>query len=275
MKRFVLPAIAIILVVVLAVLVVKGVAFKPAKAGLKVESSPRSTVYLDGEEVGQTLFEDKQLSPGEKTLRLVPEDSGLFSWETRIKLTGGALSFVSRDFAETEALSSGKIITMEKLTDSKKIALTIISSPDSCSVKIDGEEKGHTPVSLEDLPEGDHQIVLSSPGFKDIQVSTQITPGFRFILNFKLAQKEEAEEKAEEEEKKEDEEPARPYVEIKDTPTGWLRVRMEPSISATEAAKVNPGEKYPLLDEDSGWYKIPYEKNKEGWISGQHAEKYE
>jgi uncharacterized protein YgiM (DUF1202 family) len=50
---------------------------------------------------------------------------------------------------------------------------------------------------------------------------------------------------------------------------------MEPSTVATEAAKVNPGEMYPLLDEESGWYKIEYQKDEEGWISGQYAEKYE
>jgi len=68
---------------------------------------------------------------------------------------------------------------------------------------------------------------------------------------------------------------AKPYVLIKETPTGWLRVRMEPSTTATEAAKVNPGEKYPLLEEKGGWYKIRYSGDKEGWISAQYATKFE
>jgi N-acetylmuramoyl-L-alanine amidase len=62
-------------------------------------------------------------------------------------------------------------------------------------------------------------------------------------------------------------------VVIKNTPTGWLRVRMEPSLSATEAAKVKPGEKYTLLDEKNGWYKISYKEGEEGWISGRYAKK--
>jgi len=44
---------------------------------------------------------------------------------------------------------------------------------------------------------------------------------------------------------------------------------------ATEAAKVNPGETYPFLDEKEGWFKIEYDKDKEGWISGKYAEKVE
>ena len=48
---------------------------------------------------------------------------------------------------------------------------------------------------------------------------------------------------------------------------------MEPSASATEAAKVNPGEMFPYLNEEkSGWYKIEYEEGKEGWVSGVYVE---
>ncbi len=50
-------------------------------------------------------------------------------------------------------------------------------------------------------------------------------------------------------------------------------MRKEPSTSAQELAKVNPGEEYPLLEEKSGWYKIEYEIGKEGWISATYAQK--
>lgn len=281
MRRYVLPVVVLVLIIALVFLVVKKVAFKKANAGLKVESTPVATVFLDDKEVGKTPFKDEKLTPGEKTLRLVPEDSTLFPWEVKIKLTEGALAFVSRNFAETEARSSGKRLTLEKLADKKATSLTVISTPDSCLVKIDGEEKGHTPVSLEDISEGGHQVVLSSAGFEDIQVSAKVVKGFRINLNLKLAQKEEeGEEEKEEEGEAEaaeaaEEEIARPYVKIKDTPTGWLRVRIGPTTAATEAARVDPGDKYPLLDEESGWYKIEYEKDEEGWISGRYAEKYE
>jgi len=289
MKRYILPLIVLILFSVLVFLVAKSTIFKPARAGLKIESTPQATVFLDGKEVGKTPFEDKELVVGEKILKLVPEDPNLFSWETKINLTGGALSFVERKFGENEALSSFEIITLEKLESSKKTAFSITSNPSSCLVKVDGQEKGFTPLSLEDLTEGSHTVVLSSPSFEEARASIQAVPGFRTILNFKLAQEEETEEKIEEEEKedeekdkigeaeKAEEEIARPYVEIKETPTGWLRVRMGPSITATDSGnKVNPGDKFPLLDEESGWYKIVYgEDDEEGWISGQYAEKFE
>ena len=50
--------------------------------------------------------------------------------------------------------------------------------------------------------------------------------------------------------------PAKPFVTIKDTPTGFLRVRMEPSTAATEAAQVKPGEKYVFPKSEVNWKKI-------------------
>ena len=67
--------------------------------------------------------------------------------------------------------------------------------------------------------------------------------------------------------------PDRPYVEILDTPTGWLRVRSSPTSSENnEIAKVYPGETYAFLEvNDTGWYKIKLSDGQEGWISGQYA----
>jgi hypothetical protein len=69
--------------------------------------------------------------------------------------------------------------------------------------------------------------------------------------------------------------PPKPFIIVQETPTGFLRVRMEPSTTATEAARVNPGEKYTIIDEDNGWYQIEYDEEKSGWVSGQYAEKVE
>ena len=60
---------------------------------------------------------------------------------------------------------------------------------------------------------------------------------------------------------------------IKDTPTGFLRVREEPAITASEEARVKPGDQFDLLEENSGWFKIEYEKGKQGWVYSQYAEK--
>ena len=64
----------------------------------------------------------------------------------------------------------------------------------------------------------------------------------------------------------------KPYVEISETGTGWLRVRAEASGSSAELVKIAVGSKAPYLNETvSGWHKIEYATGKQGWVSGQYA----
>jgi hypothetical protein len=65
--------------------------------------------------------------------------------------------------------------------------------------------------------------------------------------------------------------PTKPYLTIKDTPTGFLRVRSEGSSAGTEVSRVNPGEKYSILDNKDGWYQIKYNGTDTGWVSGTYV----
>ena len=295
MKQYVLPGIVLVLIFLVIGAIIKGVFFKPANAGLRVESIPTANIFLDGKSLGKTPYEQERLSPGEKTLKLVPESAttSFYPWETKIKLVGGAMTVVKREFGETEGLSTGEVITLEKISDKKTASLSIISIPDSSMVGVNGESRGFTPILLDKLPEQDAEISLSSSGFKERTVKTKLVAGFKTTINIKLAESQEAEEitgtptpsptgtitptpkLTPKPTGPTPTTPPKPYIEIKDTPTGWLRVRLEPSKTATEAAKVYPGEMYSLLEEQSDWYKIEYEKEKEGWVSGQYAEKFE
>lgn len=62
-------------------------------------------------------------------------------------------------------------------------------------------------------------------------------------------------------------------IEVTATPTGFLRVRQTPSTGGVEITRVSPGEKFALLEERSGWYKIKLSDGKEGWVSAQYAKK--
>jgi hypothetical protein len=56
------------------------------------------------------------------------------------------------------------------------------------------------------------------------------------------------------------------------TGTGWLRVRNDPSLNGTEVARVDVGNKYPLLEEDGDWVKIVVSEDLEGWVSKRYVE---
>ena len=298
MKRNWLILVAVGFALILAGLLIKSKLFsRPGPAALQVSSTPQSTVFIDGTQAGITPFFDDKLEADEHVVKLVPEATtdNLLPWEGKVNLTSGILTVINRNFASSESASSGEIISLEKISSKNKAALAVVSIPDQAVVKVNDETKGFAPVLIEDLTPGDYRVTVASPGYEEKTITAQAIAGYKLIVTAKLAQEVEgivgATPSAEVKEEETEEEtvggtptpkvtpkpkatpPAKPYVVIKDTPTGWLRVRMGPSTSATEAARVNPNEMFPYLDEEEdGWYKIEYEEDEEGWISGVYAD---
>jgi uncharacterized protein YgiM (DUF1202 family) len=61
-------------------------------------------------------------------------------------------------------------------------------------------------------------------------------------------------------------------LRITDTPTGWLRVRAEPTEESEEIGRVYPKEEYSYTEDENGWYKIILlDKDDSGWISGEYV----
>jgi len=273
---------------------------KKKDAGLQVYSKPKATVFLNDEHVGQTTYFNEKLKPGEYRLKLVPEsaDAELEDWESMVKLSPGILTIVEQMLGETEEESGGYTMRMEPIAEKENAKISVVSTPDSVVVSLDDEPKGFTPLTIEDVQVGDHVLSVSSRGYEEQLIETEIKKGFSLNINVELAEMEEEEEaspSAESESEpspspsgEEDEEadkPAssadkldRPYVEIKSTPTGWLNVRSEPSTAKgneTVLVKVDVGEVFKFVEEnESGWIKIEYEEEKMGWVSGSYVTVY-
>jgi hypothetical protein len=237
-------------------------------------------------------------------LKIVPEASGgqaLTVWEGRVTLSPGILTAVKRELGLTPELSSGEILSFEPLADKNAASMAVVTTPDGAVVNLDGEPKGFAPLSIDNLSEGDHILVVSSPGYQEKNIKAKTVKGHKLIASVQLAREpvavgtDKTETEATESAKasppakpktspkpkaspkadSDDQELARPYVQINSPDIGWVRVREEPSTASEELTKVDHGEKFPLLDTESGWYQIEYQTGKQGWISGKYAEKYE
>lgn len=255
---------------------------KKGISGLRVVSNPSASVFLNDQLLGKTPYENKYI-PGEYTLKLIPDETGgsATSWQGDVTLEPSFLTFVARDLGPSELMSGGEVVTLEPLSGNEA-QIAVFSLPDAASILLDGQEKGIAPIVLRDVLPGSHDVAVSTPGFVGRTVRVQATSGYKVAVNFQLALVKEPEASAgatpsgetpQEAQRTEGLTP--PYVIIKDTPTGFLRVRAEPSTAATELAQIKPEEKFPLLDEQEGWYKIRFAEGKEGWISGRYAEKVE
>ncbi len=308
MKRNWLILVVVALVLVLIVLVVKSKFFsKEGPGALQIASTPQAAVYVDGEPVGSTPFFNDKIVVGEHTIKLVPEEGqeSLQPWEGKVDVTASILTLVKRDLAAGESSASGEIVSLEKIDQRDSTSLSIVSDPDKAVVKVNGEPHGFAPVLLEELSPGDFEITVSLPGYQERTVSAHALAGYKVVVSVKLAQKiegietiqpEEASEEGESEKETEKVSatptpkatplpkttpgvsvtpPPKPYIKIKETPTGWLRVRSQPNTNADaeEVAKVYPGEMYPYLEEkENDWYKIEYKENQEGWVSSVYVE---
>ncbi|MFC1789864.1 PEGA domain-containing protein [Patescibacteria group bacterium] len=308
-KAFIFVGLGLVLLGVGGFFLFTKVFNKPGKAALQIASTPNSKVFLDGEEVGTTPYFNDDLEAGEAVVKLEAseQDSGLVAWEGRVTLVSNIVTSINYQLGGSEGELSGEILSLERIGDSKVASLAVITQPEEALVRINDESKGFSPVSVEDLDPGEYQITVSAPGFKEKTISGQTIAGYKLEVSVRLAREEidgvteatessqveedeDVEEDTEEDqdevskESDEEDEPEptkvpvaealeKPYVKILSTPTGWLRVRLGPTTTATEAAKVDPGETFPYLDEsENGWYKIEYETDEEGWVSGVYAE---
>lgn len=291
-----------IIIIFLSSLLISGCSLQSQPAGLDINTAPSSKVFIDGKESGSTPLTIKHKA-GEVSIKLAPESGP--SWESKVKLVPGIETVIRQEFGEDEAQTAGEIYLLEK-GSKDKASIAVVSTPDAVTVRIDNQPQGFTPLLVDSLAEGEHQIILTSPGFKDRTIRAKTVKGYKLSLNVKLSQErpttitppptdtptgqvtptpklsptpspkitptpQASTTKTT---------PQKPYIEILDTPTGYLRVRSDASTSSPEVARVNPGDKYPYLSLKTGtdgnsWYKITYATDKEGYVVSTYSKKVE
>ncbi|HXS14903.1 MAG TPA: PEGA domain-containing protein [Candidatus Saccharimonadales bacterium] len=247
------------------------------KGALQVTSVPQSNVYLNGKLVGKTPLckcEGSDMLPtGDYTLRLVPlEGNNLSPYEQRVAITKSILTVVDRTFG-IGASSTGSVITLAPLSDNA-VKLSITSFPSDASILVDGNDAGKTPLVLSSLTASDHELTLTKSGYQDKTIHLHTAAGYQLDALITLSASPLDATAAAAFTASSSATPTQgPKVLILSTPTGFLRVHAEPSISASETAQVNPGETYDYITGQDGWYEIKLPSGQDGWISSSYAKK--
>lgn len=229
-------------------------------AGISILSQPEeATVSLGDKEVGKTPYEDKNLPVGDYYLKLTKE--GVF-WQGRVKLTAGTVTVVNRELAAEPASSSGEILTLNKGK-----GLTIISSPSEAEVEMEGKSYGKTPLTL-DIEAGEYTILVSYPSYLKRSIRVDLPKGFNLIVSVDLALSEADLTSLVTPVTTQTQE-----VLVKNTPTGFLRVRDKPNLNGKEIGQVKPGDTLVLLEEVGSWYRVRLQSGIEGYVSAVYVEK--
>lgn len=249
---------------------------------MKIVSSPTASIFLNSTFIGKTPFEDKY-KVGEYLLKLIPETTATdtASWNGKINIYKNALTYVNRELGSSDIASAGEIFTTVKMTkkpsNSETGEIYVETEPQGAIVTLDSDEKGVAPALMENVSRGDHELSVFMPGFFRRTQKVNVDPGYRVNAYFKLAIDQSSSFAKESDDKTKTASnsgsiTSKTYVKIRDNPQGWLRVRIDGAIDASESAKVKPGEKYELLDEKTGWFKIKYNDNKDGLVEGEFTD---
>jgi hypothetical protein len=269
----------IALTILAAVLVFSVIIFlftqNKSKGALQITSNPNSKVYLDGKFIGSTPFRTNDLKDmileGEYTIKLVPASGNFQAFEQKITIFPKVLTVVDENFAQ-KGFDNASIISLSQIAGQKDAQISVVTFPQDTQVFLDNNLRGQSPILLKKVSVSDHELKIARNGYKDKIVRLRTVLGFKlealiylgldpnvasssavptFLNSSESAQK----------------------VLILDTPTGFLRVRDQPSLAGAETGQVKPRETYQLLDEQTGWYQIQLANGKTGWISSQYAQK--
>lgn len=136
----------------------------PAPGSILISSEPpQADVYIDGVAVGITPIELKNVTPGERVVRVsIPN----FDSSSRI------VQVKSNERIELNVLLGGQ--------------LKILTFPENVEVFIDGKLAGATPLTTTRLSVGDHQVKLSRTGYSDKAINITLNSGDLKEINTRL-----------------------------------------------------------------------------------------
>lgn len=230
------------------------------KSGISIQSSPDgATVALDGKEMGKTPYENRDLEVREYLVKVEKEK---YEWQGKIKLVAGTITFVNRDLSADITSQAGEILTLKRGK-----GMTVVSNPSDAEVEIDGKTYGKTPQVL-DISPGEHSFLLTHANYLKRSIKANLPEGFNLTVAVDLP--------ISEADLTSISTPVitqTPEVVVKNTPTGFLRVRDKASTAGVEIAQVKPGDTLILLEEQGAWDRVRLSDSTEGFVSSSYVEK--
>lgn len=263
--------------------------FRQPKGGLTVTTNVGSDVFIDAKNLGSTPLSKVPLEVKKYLLKIVPQDPAFAPTEMQIKMFAGFETTVEWQFGKTKDESSGFVFELENSSSRDSSELEIITSPDNVPVTIGSENQGFSPLVIDQLPPGEYQLGLQAPGYAPSVKTINLIKGKRLLVTARLARKpiEIASPSAafapmptptttsspSATPKPAAKTAPKPYVQVLDTPTGFLRIRSSPSATGDILGQLNVGDAVPYGGETSpeNWFKIVFGATSSAWISGQYS----
>lgn len=230
------------------------------RAGISIQANVLANVSIDGSKLGNTPFQSANLQSGEHLVELTAIQG---NWKGYVNISSGTSAIVDRDLEASTASSAGEVMTL----DPGK-GVVIMSNPSLSDVEIDNQPVGQTPLKLANLSAGEHLFLVRKDGFIPRSFRATVKSGYRLTLQVDLAVFQPNQVSLPT--------PAPLGVEtmiVTQTPTGFLRVREQPSLDGNEIEEVHPGDELQLIQDQGDWDKVKLPDGKIGYTSSQYLQK--
>ncbi|MBI5042773.1 MAG: PEGA domain-containing protein, partial [Nitrospirae bacterium] len=146
-----------------------------AKYGsIRVKSSPKARIFINGKPAGTTPNEITNLPVGEYNVALKHDDFP--EWTTQISVEENKAAEAAHSFIKKEVKKEG-------------FGSLMINSQPWGVVYLDDREIGATPITIPKVPEGRHKIKVVRKGFKELEMDVRVEPKKKNTLSLKLEKK--------------------------------------------------------------------------------------
>ncbi len=271
LRRIILFLIPLLVLTILFLLIVLFVNRDSGKGALKVTSNIGTQIFLDGKYIGKSplcLCELPQLiKTGDYDIKLVPTIAGFPTTTQKVPIYKGVLTVLDKTLEKNSSQGTQSLITLEPLDDEKSTQILVISFPSKAQVVLDSNIVGTTPILIKSTTPSDHEIQVIKDGYKEKDLRVKGVQGKRLDITVTLGVNNLSEPAPVASKSAE----AQQNVTILSTPTGFLRVRENPSVSSAQVGEVTPGEHLEVIAQREGWYEIKLKDGKTGWISSDYA----
>lgn len=152
------------------------------KSGLSVSVlHGESEIHLNGEYLGTTPFESRDIKVGENKIRVKNND---ISYNVSLDFAPNSEVAINRDLGVSDVFSSGQNFWLNKAENDS--VLNIVSEPSGAKIYVDSTQMGTTPYSTNTLTGGEYDLRVELTGYETQTARIKIQEGYTLNISMKL-----------------------------------------------------------------------------------------
>jgi len=152
------------------------------EAGLVVNSAQgRANVFVNDKLLGTTPFFSNAIKAGEVVVSIRNDDR---TFDVNLNLVPNTEAIINRELGPNRDFTAGDVVWVEKSKDGA--SLSVVTNPVDALVKLDGEIKGETPITINNVKIGEHDLEISKDGYETRTLRPDIKDGVKLNIDSQL-----------------------------------------------------------------------------------------